>query len=57
MSEKMGKVIEVYRTYFRKMARGEIPYTRDFTVVSTSAQVGSDYANNMEISKTPSISL
>ncbi len=51
MSDKFAQGnthLQMWRTHFSKMASGQIPYTREFTVLSSSNQVGKGYAKNME---------
>ena len=38
----------IWRAHFKKMAAGQIPYTRDFTVVTSGKQVGRGYVKDME---------
>ena len=44
----MANQLAAWRAHFKKMARGEIPYTRDFTIVTTSKQGGKGQGKDLE---------
>ena len=44
----MSNQLEVWRNHFKKMASGQVPYTRDFTIVTQGAQVGKGYSKDMQ---------